>query len=273
MTTTNVIEPGKENVLAALQAGVLNLCSSEEWMRYLSTQAKFRRYSFQNTMLIALQRPDATQVAGFHAWRKLGRSVRKGEKGIKILAPRIGKDDDGEKVVRGFMTVTVFDVAQTDGEDLPAAPVEHLSGDDAFGWFSHLLDYAVGLGWTVDIEADLGGPNGSASHDQKRISIQAGMSGQQKVKTFAHELGHALLHGPEDRPPREVCEVEAESVAFVVCEALGIASDDYSFGYVASWAGQTDAVDIISASGRRIQKAARLILDAVLPAAEQEDAQ
>ncbi len=235
-------------------------------------QSRFHHYSFNNTLLILQQFPEATRVAGYNAWRKLDRFVRKGEKGIWILAPMVYKadadtsagTDEATRVIRGFKPVPVFDLSQTDGQDLPEVCIR-LTGDEPGDPYEHLRTVAQGLGFTVE-EEYLSGQNGDCNHAERRIRIEARNDGRQQVKTLAHELGHAILHEPgEDRPEsRALLELEAESVAYVVCQNLGIETSDYSFGYVATWAGGSDeAQKAIKASGSRIQKAADQILTAI----------
>lgn len=246
--------------LDQLAEGVSALTSSDAWMAHLATQARFHRYSFGNCVLIADQRPDATQIAGFNAWKQLGRSVRKGEKAIWILAPMVHKTEDGENViVRGFKAVPVFDVAQTDGGDLPEIPCRLLTGEAPDRAYDALLSVARDLDFAVlDVELP-GTVNGNCSHAAKTIQVKTSNAPAQRTKTLAHELAHAILH--EVNPNRPLGEMEAESVAYVVCSAIGIDSSDYSFGYLASWVGGDDqAIAALKASGARIQRAAHQIL-------------
>ncbi|MGO9584468.1 MAG: ArdC-like ssDNA-binding domain-containing protein [Acidimicrobiales bacterium] len=263
----------KANVLDQLTEGIEQLTSSERWQDWLDMQSRFHRYSFNNTLLILRQRPDATRVAGFNAWRQLNRFVRKGEKGIWILAPMVYKTDADQaaageeptKVIRGFKPVPVFDLSQTDGEDLPEI-CTRLTGDQPGDVYGNLLTVAQGIGFSVEhteLDSEI---NGDCNHLTKCIRIEARNDQCQQLKTLAHELGHAILHEPgEGRPEsRTLLELEAESVAYVVCQNLGIESSDYSFGYVASWVGgSTEARDAIKASGSRIQRAADQILTAI----------
>ena len=253
----------RPELLAQLTEGVARLTTSDEWRRYLTFQSAFHNYSFGNVLLIAAQRPTAAQVAGFHAWRKLGRHVLKGEKAIWILAPMIYKQDDAagaddERVVRGFKYVPVFDVAQTDGEDLPTV-CNRLAGDDPSGLYLRLTGVAQALGFRVEM-ADLpGSTNGDCSHVERSIRVRADNSPAQQVKTLAHEIAHAILH--EHFSNRGLAELEAESTAWVVCQSLGVDTSDYSLGYVATWAGGGDeAITAIKASCDRIQKTAAQIL-------------
>jgi len=244
-----------------LTEGIAALAGSREWRRYLSVQSRFHRYSPSNALLIALQCPTATQVAGFGAWRRLHRVVRRGERAIWILAPIVRRDPDAEdgRAVAGFKFVAVFDVAQTDGPELPT-PCRPLAGDDPAGHYARLVAVAEGLGFTVEDHTFAGGVNGDCSHESRRLRVEVANPPAQRVKTLAHELGHALLHA--SAPDRALAELEAESTAYVVCRALGMDSARYSFGYVTLWAGGGDAALAgIRSSCGRIQRAAAAILD------------
>jgi antirestriction protein ArdC len=269
----------KTNILERLAEGITLLTSSERWEEWLTMQSRFHSYSFNNTLLILGQKPEASRVAGFNAWRKLDRFVQKGEKCIWILAPMVYKTDavdevkaeEPAKVIRGFKPVAVFDISQTDGAELQEV-CARLSGEDDDGLYGRLCAVANTLGFAVVDADDLNGANGVCTHDEHRIQVLAGNALAQRVKTLAHELGHAILHAPgPDRPDnRGVLELEAESVAYVVCAAAGITSDDYSFGYVTTWSGGGDeAIAALKASGARIQQAADQILSA-FDNAEQE---
>jgi antirestriction protein ArdC len=257
-----------------LTEGIANLTSSTQWQDYLNFQSRFHRYSFGNVLLIALQCPDATRVAGFNGWKKSNRFVRKGEKAIWILAPLVYKnpeaeEGEGDRVIRGFKFVPVFDADQTDGEELPTV-CARIDGDDTAGHYAQLVTVAESLGFTVEDHEFGGATNGDCSHCDHRIRVETHNTGAQRVKTLAHEIAHALLH--ESFESRALAELEAESVAYVVCRSLGIDSGDYSFGYVATWAGGGDeAITGIKASCERIQKSAATILGVFeLPTTEQE---
>jgi antirestriction protein ArdC len=249
------------DLLAQLEEGILGLTSSERWRRHLDVQSRFHRYSYANALLIVAQRHDATRVAGFVTWRRLGRTVRKGEKAIWILAPMVVQDDtDAEKDrgVRGFRTVAVFDVAQTDGEELPGVCTT-LAGDDPAGSYERLAALAASIGFRVEDRVFTDGTNGDCSFSHRRIRVASDNAPAQRVKTLAHEVAHAMLH--EKYESRALAELEAESTAYVVCQVLGIDAADYSFGYVASWAGGgAAAVAGIKGCCGRIQQAAAAIL-------------
>jgi antirestriction protein ArdC len=233
-----------------LERGILELTSSARWQEYLTTAAKFHNYSANNLMLILMQRPEATRVAGFRTWLSMGRAVRKGERGIAILAPCVyggqtrEDEETGERVtterrVVGFRTVYVFDVSQTDGDELPS-PVVLLEGDSASKLLARLELVAGELGYHVERANFCGSQtNGDTSFELKRIRLNRDRSIDQQAKTLAHELGHVLCHHERANysAERERCELEAESVAFVVCSSSGLETDNYSFGYVAHWSG------------------------------------
>ena len=281
------IESKKDEVkglLDTLTANVKALSSSDDWKKYLKFQTFFRRYSFNNVLLISIQCPNATAVAGYRTWQKAGRQVKKGAKSIKILAPIVrkfnvkaendqGQMEETEKKSLYFRAVPVFDVSQTEGEPLPTAQrCTLLSGNEAEAAeaFDTLLSFASDLGYKVEDEKLAEGLNGYVDFSAaKRIVLRAGNPKLQKAKTLAHEIAHVLLHStPEARKDinhdsSDYREVEAESVAFCVMNAFGLDSGSYSFGYVATWSGG-DAKKI-QQSASRIQKAVCQILDAVLP--------
>ena len=159
-----------------LTEGIANLTSSENWQHYLDFQSRFHRYSFGNVLLIAAQCHEATRVAGFNAWRKMNRFVRKGEKAIWILAPMVYKNADAEdgesdRVIRGFKFVGVFDVAQTDGEELPSI-CNRIDGDDPAGHYAQLVTVAESIGFSVEDHEFGGSTNGDCSHGEHRIRVE-----------------------------------------------------------------------------------------------------
>jgi len=257
----------KDETLERLTNGIAQLTSSETWPTWLRVQARFHRYSFSNTLLVALQCPGATRVTGFQTWRRLGRTVQRGESALWILAPvtrRVASDDDPEqstRVVTAFKPVPVFDVSQTSGEDLPEI-CTRLSGDDPLGAYAQLLQVARGIDFTVEDHVFEDETNGDCSHRSRRIRVSTRLQPAHRVKTLCHELGHAFLHSePTDRA---LAELEAESVAFIVCDGLGIQSDAWSFGYVATWSGgSAEAIAAIKAAATRIQRTADRILSAL----------
>jgi len=257
----------KDETIERLTNGIAQLTSSETWTTWLRVQARFHRYSFSLALLIALQCPGATRVTGFHTWRRLGRTVQRGESALWILAPvtrRVASDDDPEqstRVVTAFRVVPVFDVSQTTGDDLPEI-CTRLSGDDPLGAYAQLLKVARGIDFTVEDHVFEDETNGDCSHRCRRIRVSTRLQPAHRVKTLCHELGHALLHSEPTN--RALAELEAESVAFIVCDGLGIQSDAWSFGYVASWSGGGDeAIAAIKAAATRIQRTADRILTAL----------
>jgi hypothetical protein len=257
-------------LLDELSAGIAELTTSEKWTKYLNVQSKFYRYSPNNVLLILAQNPDATRVAGYRAWQALDHQVRAKESALRIFAPmKYQKDDgpEGEKTseIRGFKLVPVFDVSQTEGPDLPDV-VSKLSGVAPEGVFATLTEFAESIGFRVERPESLeSGANGETIHAQGRIRVASGNSEAQQAKTLAHEIGHALLHDPEvattKYSARGLKELEAESTAYVICSALGMETGDYSFGYVAGWAGGApEALQGIKASTGRIQRAAAAVL-------------
>jgi N-terminal domain of anti-restriction factor ArdC/IrrE N-terminal-like domain len=267
------------DALDRLERGIQSLVNRDNWLNYLKTQATFHSYSFNNTCLILDQCPHASHIAGFQSWKKLNRSVKKGEKGIRILAPIVHKDRVREASPVGnrpdeiagisFRSVSVFDISQTEGEPLPEIATK-LSGDDN-GVLNALKGFALGQGFTLK-EEDLGEINGSCSYQSPiAITINPNRSRLHQAKTLAHELGHALLHCGENykgHDSKSTVELEAESVAFITLHHFGIDAGDYSFGYIAGW--NTDTADVepvitqLKQSGASIQKAAdRIIISGI----------
>ncbi len=271
-----VLERGRDRaqVLDRLKDGIQELTSGQRWADWLAFCGRFHRYSFHNQVLILAQRPDASWVAGYRAWQLLGRQVRRGERGIAIFAPRSldsskhdPTDEDECRVVR-FRVVRVFDVAQTDGQELPR-PLRELAGHRPRLELDRLLGLAGRLGFTVEFLELRRDRHGDCSHVLRRIRIDRRLAPAQLTKTLCHELAHAILHGEDFAGSRPLAELEAESVAYGVCDELGIDSSEYSLGYVASWAGGGEqAVAQIAAAGTRITAAAGRILEQVGDSAE-----
>jgi antirestriction protein ArdC len=252
-----------------LISAVEKIVSGDDWKRMLQVASKFHRYSFNNHLMIFLQRPDATVVAGFNRWKSLGRFVKKGEKGIAIFAPCRYKTKvetaAGEELtvqqIRGFRVVHVFDISQTEGEELPdldAVRPKLLEADAPEGIWDALVAQADGAGFEV-IRNQRGNENGYCDFLSKQIAVRPDVAPAQAVKTLIHELGHALLHSEELPRSKEVAEVEVESVAYIVCDAIGLDSGDYSFAYVARWA-QGDC-DLLRSTAQRVTGCATVILN------------
>jgi len=256
-----------------LVSSVESLTSGDDWARMLEIASRFHRYSAGNVFLIALQRPEATRVAGYRTWQSLGRQVRKGEHGIRILAPcryvsAVVTEDDGSTHntygVRGFTTTTVFDVSQTDGDELPDVGPSLLEGEGVTGLWDGLAGQVGALGYSLE-RGDCSGANGRTDHSARTVTVRDDVSDAQATKTLAHELAHVILHPCTAAyfQCRGRSEVEAESVAFLVCRAAGLSTDEYSFGYVAGWAnGDTD---LVRATADNVLSTARTILGALEP--------
>jgi hypothetical protein len=249
-----------------LEQEVARLVAGDEWAAMLEVASRFHRYSFRNALLIRLQRPDASRVAGYKAWQSLGRQVRKGEKGIQILAPCVysRKPEEGEeeseplRVLRGFRVAHVFDVAQTQGAELPDVRPELLEGSGPAGLWDALAHQVQALGFALERGAcPIPGANGCTDWLRHVVTVRADLPPAQACKTLAHELAHAKLHGPGTLC-RDVAEVEAESVAYIVCAASGLESSSYSLAYVAGWAGGD--VKLVVATGEKVSGCASEIL-------------
>jgi antirestriction protein ArdC len=243
----------------------LNTGKSEGYRRFLAAMARFHDYSFGNVMLIVSQRPGATQVAGYRAWQKLGRQVRKGEKGITIMAPMLFKPKDAngtdEDAFLRFRAVSVFDIAQTDGDALPEPP--RVSGDPGKHW-DQLTRFVEAEGIALRYES-LGSTQGQSRGGTIALSVE--LDNAERFSVLVHELAHELMHQgpnrPDPRPPKSVRELEAESVAFVVCTAVGMKTGTASSDYIQSHGG--DAV-LLGKSLQRVQKTAERILGHLLDA-------
>lgn len=244
-------ETAMQELAVALAAG-----KSQQLVKYLDTMSSFHNYSFGNCMMIAKQCPTATQVAGFNAWKKLGRQVRKGERGICILAPLIGKkeDEEGNKVF-GFRAVHVFDVSQTEGEDLP--DLARSTGDPGER-LAKLQGVVTNRGITLSHEAYLDGAEGVSKGGA--ICLREGLSPAEEYCTLAHEFAHELMHRSEDRKTltKVVKELEAEAVAYVVAKSAGLENAlSQSADYIQLYSGDKEQ---LGKSLERIQKTASLIL-------------
>ena len=236
----------RRQLIEKLERGFQQVQSSEEYRSYLRTVSRFHKYSISNTMLIWLQCPDATHVAGFHTWLSLGRHVLKGEKGMRIFAPMAYRktvstpdEDTGmteEEEITGlrFRAVSVFDISQTDGEDQPEPPVTLLLGDDSTLWKS-LAMITKTERLTIDRRPGRGGAhqaNGWYDRTSREIWVDPNLQPVMAAKTLCHEIAH---HYAEHIDTRQEHETIAESVAYVVLGHFGIDAGDYSFGYLACW--------------------------------------
>ena len=278
-----------------LEQGIKELFDSDRYKEYLRVMSKFHNYSFNNTLLIAMQKPDASLVAGFQSWKNnFKRNVVKGEKGIKILAPSpfkikqemekidpatqkpvIGADgkpvkEEKEITIPAFKVVSVFDVSQTEGKELPDIAVDMLTGDvecfkDVFAALEKTSPVPIGF------EKIEGNSHGYYHLEEKRIAIDEGMSELQTIKTAIHEIAHAKLHdidpnAPKEeqagRPDRRTREVQTESVAYAVCQHYGLDTSDYSFGYVAGWSSGRE-LDELKSSLETIRSTAAEIINSI----------
>lgn len=234
-----------KEMVGKLEDGVKEIFTSGKYEHYLSIMSKFHRYSLNNNLLIAMQMPTATRVAGYGDWqKKFNRQVRKGEKGIQILggfpSKRTITDENGEEKEIHFMRykpVSVFDISQTDGEDLPE--ICHTIKGDVSGYDSLVAKLRKVSPVKIEFEDINNGSNGYYHLADKRIAIKSGMSQAHTIKTMVHEIAHSILHdkdnGNEKEANRQTMEVQAESVAYVVNQYLGLDTSDYSFGYIAGW--------------------------------------
>ena len=294
LTSEKPAEKLKE-ITDRLEQGIAELFDSERYREYLKVMSKFHNYSFRNTVLIAMQKPDASLLAGFSAWKNnFERNVMRGQKGIKIIAPSpykvkqemkkidphtqqpiIGKDgkpvtEEKEITIPAYKVVSVFDVSQTEGKELPDIAVDELTGDveryrDFFATLEKTSPVPIGF------EQIPGSSHGYYHLEDKRIAIQEGMSELQTLKTAIHEIAHAKLHdidlnAPENeqqpRATRRTREVEAESVAYTVCQHYGLDTSDYSFGYVAGWSSGRELSELKS-SLETIRSAAAEIINSI----------
>lgn len=262
---------------ATLTAQVEALRNSEAWSAYLSMLGGFHRYSVRNILLIRAQRPDATRVAGYRVWQARGRQVRKSERGIRILAPcpiKIEESDtktgeDVEKVIMRFKAVSVFDISQTDGPDLPEV-ANVLEGEDEAGILAAVVEYLAGRGVPVTFEEIARTANGytTPADDEggQRVVIDSRLSPAQQAKTSLHEAAHIVLGHTEDMAEyaahRGRAEIEAESVAYVVAGLLGLDSSEYSTGYVAGWMEEA-TVDVLQETAANVLAGVHEIVQAL----------
>ena len=281
-----------QEITDKLEEGLKELFESEKYKTYLSTMSKFHNYSFNNTLLIAMQKPEATLVAGYKAWQKnFERHVNKGEKAIRILAPAPYKikeerdkldpvtgemmfDENGmpqkeqvEVTIPAFRAVSVFDVSQTDGKPIPELEAQELlSTVEGYEDFVQALMNVAPV--PIGFEDIPGDSKGYFHTEEKRIAVQENMSESQTLKTMVHEVAHSMLHNKEinrddlmEAPAkdRNTKEVEAESVAYTVCQHFGIDTSDYSFGYIAGWSSGKDMRDLKSSLDTIRKTASELI--------------
>lgn len=267
-----------DRIFNQLQEGTRKVYESENWLSYLRTMARFHYYSTGNSILIYTQKPDATYVAGFYAWKNLfHRYVKKGEKSIRILAPvrkySVVQSADGEEEqkyrITGFRTTSVFDISQTVGRELPSYIQGTLNGTvQDYALFREALCLASPV--PVRFEETEGNSHGYYRPIDADIIICRGMSEKQTIKTMIHEIAHALLHNPyprDDYDTRNRREIEAESIAYAVSSYYGIDTSEYSFPYIAGWSENhdlkelKDSLDVIRKTSDQMITVTDCILD------------
>ena len=289
MAENNTEKQRVQELTNKLEQGLQDLFNSDSYCNYLSTMSKFHNYSFNNTLLIAMQKPDATLVAGYKAWQKnFERHVNKGEKAIRILAPAPYKikeerdkidpvtqelllDKDGnpqkeevEITIPAFRAVSVFDVAQTDGKPIPELAAKELLSD-VEGYQDMIRAVEAISPVPIELEEIAGDSKGYYDREAKRIAVQENMSESQTLKTMIHEVAHSKLHSKEVeqdeqmKKDRNTKEVEAESIAYTVCQHFGIDTSDYSFGYIAGWSSGRDTKELRSSMDTIRRTASELI--------------
>ncbi len=275
--TADISKDRMKEITDRLEQGIAELFDSERYREYLRVMSKFHNYSLNNTLLIAMQKPDATHIAGYNAWKNnFGRNVKKGEKGIRILAPSPykirqeveKKDPETGKAVMGengkpvmetkeipipaYKVVSVFDISQTEGRELPRISANELTGDvEQYEEFFAALEKTSPV--PMGFERIAGTAHGYYSQTDKRIAIDEGMSQLQNLKTAIHEIAHAKLHDIDLNVPteeqktildRSTREVQAESIAYTVCQHYGLDTSDYSFGYIAGWSSGRELAEL-----------------------------
>lgn len=255
-----------------LTQGIKELFSSDRYRDYLTTASKFHQYSSRNAMLIYLQKPNATYVAGFNAWNNMQRSINKGETGIRILVPiphkktvNVNHDEHGrplpfpqqkEITTTSFRPAYVFDVSQTNGRELPKLVTQMMGQVHDYSTLMESLQqispYPIVFGALDD------GVNGRCNYSTQQVVLRENLSQEQAIKTAIHEIAHAKLHGGGN-VDRATSELQAESVAYMVCQHFNIDSSQFSFGYIVGW-GKDKAVSELQSSLEVIQKTARDII-------------
>ena len=258
-----------------LAAQVEALVTGGDWARFLTVASRFHTYSPNNVWLMLAQRPDATRVAGYRTWQRLGRQVNRGAKGIAILAPcvyrrrPVDEADPAEnpavaRVLRGFTVVHVFDESDTTGDPLPDVAPVLLEGDSTL--WDALAAQVASAGYRLS-RGECPGVNGRTNFAERTVVVAEHLSGRQADKTLCHELAHVCLHdATRVHADRDLAEIEAESVAFIVCNAMGIDTAAYTLPYVAGWAGGD--VERLRRTAERVVTTAQAVLAAMAPAPE-----
>ena len=276
-----------------LENGVKEMYSNGKYEQYITSMAKFHQYSYRNALLILFQCPHASQVAGFGTWKELGRQVKKGEKGIQILAPcnfqRVVERDkidpktgrtlygpDGKPLTEKeytapnrFRIAHVFDLSQTEGRELPPVALPALTGDVED--YAGIYDRLAAISPLPVVQEDFQQiAYGYASFTENKVVVKPGLSQVQTIKTLVHEIAHAKRHQPgaflEEQTPaqKRQNEIEAESIAYVVCQHFGIDTSDYSLAYIAQWS-KDEELTVLKASLDAIHSTAGEIIDAISP--------
>lgn len=270
------------NLLENAKSGIKNVFTSDKYKEFLKAMTVFHNYSTNNLMLIHLANPKATRVASFQTWKKLGRYVNKGEKGIEIVVPifsKIKKDKDLdqpesekspkdielEKKLSGFSVGYVFDISQTSGKELPELAHKLEETVENYEVITKAL-YSISP-YPIQFSSNFGEANGLCNFTEGKIEIKEGMSESQTIKTMIHEIAHATVHSMHPDKPNEIKsaetkEVEAESIAYVVTNHLGINSKDYSFPYIAAWSSGLDLPELES-SMNTIRKEADIMISKI----------
>jgi hypothetical protein len=278
---------------------VRKIRTGADWKAWLDAAAKLHSYSFRNILLIARQRPDARTVAGYTTWKKLGRQVNKGEKGIEIFAPVTRRrtrdthaadtagdaqpaDRPGSRHMVGVRRIHVWDIFQTAGAELPRPPaMAELDGTAPEGLWDKLADHVRDAGFSLERESlPAGADYGYTDYTTRRVVVADRLGSVDAVATLAHEVAHMVMHGPADFPEatirscRGVREVEAESVAYLIAAHHDMPTDQATFPYVATWAARSDKTEperVVQDTGQRVVVTTRLILDAMTHQGAQDD--
>jgi antirestriction protein ArdC len=285
MTRSSTRPDRLEELQMRLERAVTDITSGDDWARMLEAQARFHSYSWSNSLLILVQCPHASRVAGYRTWQSLGRQVQRGEKGIAILAPVVARkkdervcqhdqatndepvqDREQTRVLAGFRVAHVWDVSATEGAELPEVAPVALVGEAPNALVEHLEAGVRSAGFSL-VREDCSPANGCTDFVARTVTVRPDLSPAQVCKTLCHELAHATMHeefvGHElkDGACRGRVEVEAESVAYVVCATAGLETGSYSFPYVARWA--RGDVALVASTAQRVNETARQITTAI----------